>query len=87
VTGSAAAILIRLASTVGSEQLATDLSAGRLDGAIGSLSNHDLTETVEDLRRRKEGLMKHSGDQVAVQVVDLVRDRVLAEQRVRELGS
>jgi hypothetical protein len=59
-----------------------DLSAGRLDGAIGSLSIRDLNETVKDLGRRKEDLMAHR-DQDSVEMVDLVRDRVLAERRMR----
>ncbi len=86
MTGSAAAILMRLASTVASGQLATDLSAGRLDGAIGSLSTSDLNETVKDLGRRKKDLIRR-GDRDSVVVVELVRDRMLAEQRVRESRS
>lgn len=82
MTGSAAAILLRLASMVASDKLATDLSTGRLDGAIGSLSTRDLNETVQDLGRRKEDLMAQ-GDQDSVEMVDLVRDRVLNEQRMR----
>ena len=83
VTGSAAAILLRLACNVVPGQLATDLSTGRLDGAIASLSTSDLNQTMKDLGRRKEDLAR-SGDPESIEVVELIRDRVVAEQRIRK---
>ena len=52
---NSAAIIFKLADYIPAEQLATDLSAGQLNGAIEALSNLELSETAVALGPDKEG--------------------------------
>jgi hypothetical protein len=77
-----AAILFKLADSILAEQLAKDLSAGQLKGAIQALSNLELSETAVALGRTRKDL-EDEGDYESAAVADLVRDRVADEQKMR----
>ncbi len=77
-----AAILFKLANSIPIEQLAKDLSAGQLNGAIEALSNLELSATAVALGRIRKDL-EDEGNYESAAVADLVRDRVADEQKMR----
>jgi hypothetical protein len=81
VTNSAA-ILFKLAYSIPRQDLATDLSAGQLIGAIEALSNLELSETAVALGRIRKDL-EGEGNYESAAVADLIRDRVADEQKMR----
>jgi hypothetical protein len=84
VTNSAA-ILFRLAYSISTQDLATDLSAGQLIGAIEALSNLELSETAVALSRIRKDL-EDAGNYESAAVTDLVRNRVADEQKHAKYG-
>ncbi len=79
---NSAAVLFSLASSIPAEQLAKDLSAGQLNGAIKALSNLELSETAAALGRIRKDL-EDEGNYESAAAADLVRDRVADEQKMR----
>ncbi len=79
---NSAAVLFKLADSIPAEQLAKDLSAGQLNGAIEALSNLELSTTAVALGRIRKDLEDES-DYESAAVADLVRDRVADEQKMR----